>query len=64
MQKIRFGLALDGQRGWHSRDALSESSVGPLGMLGLLEMQLGLVRAMPSQAERVVQMRACLQMAC
>jgi len=64
MQKIRFGLSLDGQRGWHPRDALGDSTVGPLGMLGLLELRLGLVRLMPSQAERVVQMRACLQMAC
>jgi len=64
MQKIRFGLSLDGQRGWHARDALGESTVGPLGMLGLLELQLGLVRAIHSQAERVVQMRACLASAC
>lgn len=64
MQTIRFGFSLDGQRGWHPRDALGESTVGPLGMLGLIELQLGLVRAMPSQAERVVQMRACLAAAC
>lgn len=64
MQKIRFGLALDGQRGWHVRNALGESTVGPLGMLALLEMQLGLVRMTPSHSERVVQMRACLAQAC
>ncbi|PWK37661.1 RecB family exonuclease [Cupriavidus plantarum] len=57
-------MALDGQRGWHVRDALGESTVGPLGMLALLEMQLGLVRATPSHSERVVQMRACLAQAC
>lgn len=64
MQHIRFGLSLDGQRGWHVRDALGESTVGPLGMLALLEMQLGLVRGTPSHSERVVQMRACLAQTC
>jgi hypothetical protein len=61
MQRVRFGLALDGQRGWHTRDALGEPIVGPLGMLNLLEVQLGLVRILPSLSERVVQMRECLQ---
>ncbi len=60
MQRVRFGLELDGERGWHARDALGESTVGPLGFLSLLETQLGLTRAAPSQAERVVQMRECL----
>ena len=31
MQQVRFGLSLDGQRGWHLRDALGEPVVGPLG---------------------------------
>lgn len=64
MQRIRFGLSLDGQRGWRARNALGESTLGPLGLLGLLETQLGLLRSQPSQAERVVQMRACLAQAC
>lgn len=64
MQRIRFGLDLDGERGWHARDALGDSTVGPLGFLGLLETQLGLTRAVPSQAQRLVQMRECLQVAC
>jgi hypothetical protein len=64
MQRIRFGLDLDGERGWHARDALGDSTVGPLGFLGLLETQLGLTRAVPSQAQRIVQMRECLQVAC
>lgn len=63
MQHIRFGLSLDGERGWHARDGLGESVVGPLGMLTLLETQLGLGRRQPSQPERVVQMRECLQLA-
>ncbi|WP_349606911.1 hypothetical protein [Cupriavidus sp. DF5525] len=29
MQKVRFGLSLDDQRGWHPHDALGESTVGP-----------------------------------
>ena len=41
VQRIRFGLALDGERGWHARDALGESTVGPLGFLSILETQLG-----------------------
>ena len=60
MQKIRFGLALDGQSGWLARDAVGESTVGPLGMLTALETQLGLLRKPVSQAERVVQYRECL----
>ncbi|MBK7515054.1 MAG: hypothetical protein IPI51_05410 [Betaproteobacteria bacterium] len=60
MQKIRFGLALDGQSGWLARDAVGESTVGPLGMLTALETQLGLLRTPVSQAERVVQYRECL----
>ncbi len=63
MQQIRFGLSLDGQRGWHLRDSLGEPVVGPLGMLTLLETQLGLLRASPAQSERVVQMRECLHTA-
>jgi hypothetical protein len=41
VQRIRFGLTLDGERGWHPRDALGESTVGPLGLLSILETQLG-----------------------
>jgi len=44
MQQIRFGLMLDGQRGWQVHDTLGVSTVAPLGMLNVLEVQLGLVR--------------------
>jgi hypothetical protein len=64
VQRIRLGLDLDGERGWHARDALGDSTVGPLGFLGILETQLGLTRAVSSQAQRIVQMRECLQAAC
>jgi hypothetical protein len=57
VQRIRFGLDLDGERGWHARDALGESTLGPLGFLNVLETQLGLTRAVPSAAARIVQMR-------
>ena len=60
MQKIRFGLTLDGERGWQARNALGCSTVGPLGLLSIMETQLGLTRTERSQAERVVQMRECL----
>jgi hypothetical protein len=63
VQKIRFGLTLDGERGWHARNALGDSTVGPLGFLDILETQLGLKRAEPSHVERVVQMRGCLSAA-
>ncbi len=63
MQRVRFGLDLDGERGWHVRDALGASTVGPLGLLTLLETQLGLTRASLSQAERIVQFRECLKVA-
>lgn len=61
MQRLRLGLSLDGERGWHPRDALGSMTVGPLGLLTTLEIQLGLVRQTRSQAERIVQMRECLQ---
>jgi hypothetical protein len=60
VQRIRFGLDLDGERGWHPRDALGDSTLGPLGLLNVLETQLGLTRAAPSTTERILQMRACL----
>jgi hypothetical protein len=60
VRKIRFGLTLDGERGWHARNALGDSTVGPPGFLDILETQLGLTRAEPSQVERVAQMRGCL----
>jgi hypothetical protein len=60
MQKVRFGLTLDGQSGWTPRDAIGESTLGPLGFLSMLETHLGLLRAPVSEAERVVQYRDCL----
>ncbi len=61
--KIRFGLQLDGQRGWHNRDSLGEITVGTNGMLGILEAQLGLVADLIPQARRIVQYLDCLKKA-
>jgi hypothetical protein len=59
--KIRFGLQLDGQQGWHVKNSLGEAVVGSKGMLGLLENQLGLVLEPVPQSRRVVQYLACLR---
>lgn len=61
MQHIRLGLSLDGQSGWLAKSSIGESTVGPLGMLGILETQLGLLRAPVTHSQRVVQYRACAQ---
>lgn len=60
-QRITFGLYLDGQRATPPADSLGISVVGPLGFLTILETQLGLLTLHPSQAERIVQYRECLQ---
>lgn len=59
--KIRFGLHLDGQRGWQARNALGDTVVGPLGMLNILETHLGLLADQPGHAERIAQYRDCMQ---
>ena len=53
--KIRFGLHLDGEHGWQPANSLNVTTTGPLGLLNLLETQLGLLRTQPTTAERVVQ---------
>ena len=59
--KIRLGLQLDGQRGWHARNSLGEITVGTNGMLSILEPQLGLITESISQSQRVVQYLDCLK---
>lgn len=59
--KIRFGLNLDGQHGWHVHDVLNEITVGAGGMLGLIEPQLGLIADVIPQSRRVVQYLECLK---
>ncbi len=57
---ITFGLHLDGQRAAPPSNSLGEITVGPQGLLTLLETQLGLLADQVSQAERIVQYRDCL----
>lgn len=59
--RITFGLYLDGQRGVPPANILGDVVVGPLGLLGILEMQLGLIAMHPSAAERTIQYRDCLE---
>lgn len=59
--KIRFGLHLDGQQGCAPVNQLGTIDVGPLGLLGILESQLGLVPPTVSAAQRIVQYRECVQ---
>ncbi|MFO1378011.1 MAG: PD-(D/E)XK nuclease family protein [Steroidobacteraceae bacterium] len=58
--KIRFGLDLDGEHGGLAVDSLGEATVGPQGLLGLLETQLGLPTPPASPAERIAAFRAGL----
>ncbi len=58
---ITFGWHLDGQRSTQPANSLGVSVFGPLGFLTFLETQLGLMSLYPSQAERIVQYRNCLQ---
>lgn len=59
--KIRLGLQLDGQRGWHAKNSLNEITVGTNGMLSILETQLGLITESVPQSQRVVQYLDCLK---
>lgn len=59
--KIRLGLQLDGQRGWHVSNSLGEITVGTNGMLSILEPQLGLIAESVPQSQRVVQYLDCLK---
>lgn len=60
-QRITFGMHLDGQRTTTPTNSIGVSVVGPLGLMNILETQLGLLALHPSQAERIVQYRACLE---
>lgn len=63
MQHIRFGLSMERGAGVHFHAAVGCSTLGPLGLLNVLETHLGLLRAPVLQSERVVQMRLCLRAA-
>jgi hypothetical protein len=59
--KLRLGINLDGQRGRSPVNQLGCTDVGPLGLIGILETQLGLVPPAENTAQRCVQFRECLQ---
>lgn len=59
--KIRFGRHLDGEHGWQPANQINVTTTGPLGLLNLLETQLGLLQANPTAAERVVLYVDCLK---
>ncbi len=58
--KITFGLYLDGQRSWRRRNLLGHATVGPMGLLTLLETFLGLPKPLESEGERIIQYRELL----
>ena len=59
--QVRLGLHLDGQHGEAFQASLDCLTTGPLGMLNMLETQLGLLRKDVSNAERVLQYREVLK---
>lgn len=58
---IRLGLHLDGQRGEVVQPELDALTTGPLGLLNVLETQLGLLRLEPSTSDRILQFREILK---
>lgn len=58
--KIRFGMNLDGQHGRPPANLLGCLDVGPLGLMTILESQLGLPPPTDNSAQRCVQFRECL----
>ena len=63
MQYIRFGLSIDGGTGASFRAEVGHATLGPMGLLTVLENHLGLMRLPVPRSERVVQMRQCLRAA-
>ncbi len=59
--RVRFGLALDGARGWPPANRLGNSTLGPIGLLALLETQLGVRHVLACDAERAVAYRTALE---
>ena len=59
--KVTFGIELDGYESLCPSNTVGEVTVGPLGLLNILETQLGLTGNWPSEALRVVQYLHCLR---
>lgn len=57
---ITFGMQLDGQRATRASNRLGALTVGPQGLLDILETQLGLVARQPCAAQRTATYRDCL----
>ncbi len=57
---ITFGMQLDGQRATQPGNRLGALTVGPQGLLDILEGQLGLLAVRPCAAQRAAAYRACL----
>lgn len=57
---ITFGMQLDGQRATRASNRLGALTVGPQGLLDILETQLGLVARQPCAAQRTAAYRDCL----
>lgn len=61
--RIRFGRNLDGEQGSFRTNNLDFKTVGPLGLLDILETQLGLPHTDVPQIERVMVYLSCLKQA-
>lgn len=59
--QLQVGLLLDGQHGHAHVDELDALTTGPLGLLNVLETQLGLLRQEPNGSDRVLQFRELLK---
>lgn len=57
---INFGIHLDGLSPQPPRTALGVATLGPAGLLGVLETQLGLPAGEANRAQALVSYRACL----
>ena len=58
--QITFGMQLDGQRSIRPGNRLGSVTVGPQGLLEILEIQLGLVALQPCSVQRAAAYRDCL----
>ena len=57
---IRFGLHCDGMQPPRAASAFGEITLGPLGLLDVLETQLGLPPSLATSADALMAYRACL----
>ena len=60
---IRFGLHVDAAQPRRQPAAIGDVTLGPLGLLDVLEVQLGLAPVVAAAADRLTEYRACLAQA-